>query len=103
MADAVIRSRGVSHPPVVYVEWTDTASVAHLWTDREGALETAASLMTPIAAAGLLLADEERGVIITLLYSGHNDEVGHVVVIPRTAITLMQVVKQGRGFKRDSA
>jgi hypothetical protein len=89
------------HPPVVYVEWTDTASVAHLWTDREEALKTAATLMTPIAAAGLLLADEERGIILTLLYSGHNDDVGHVVVIPRSAITLMRVVLKGRGFKRD--
>lgn len=100
----VIRVHGMSkpiHPPVAYVEWLDTASISSDWQDREEALREAGPRLEPCVAAGLLLADEERGVILALLYTTQNDHVGHVVVIPRSAILKMRVVLKGRGFKRD--
>jgi hypothetical protein len=90
------------HPPVAYVEWVDTASVSAIWQDREEALKQADAFLAPIAAAGFLLADEERGVILALLYNDHNDDAGHVVVIPRSAIRKLVQVRPGHGFTRDA-
>ena len=94
--------KGPKHPPVAYVEWVDAALVSSRWQDREEVLREAAPMAEPIAAAGLLLADEERGIILSLLYNDHNDDVGHVVHIPRVAITKFRILLKGRGFTLES-
>jgi hypothetical protein len=89
------------HPPVAYVEWVDTATISAHWQDREEALKQADGFLAPITAAGFLLADEECGIILSLLYNDHNDDAGHVVVIPRLAVRKLVVTRPGKGFKRE--
>jgi hypothetical protein len=91
------------HPPVVYVEWADTASISADWQDREEALGQADAFLVPCTAAGFLLADEERGIILSLLYNAQHDDVGHVVVIPRSAVRKLVITRPGKGFQRDAA
>jgi hypothetical protein len=90
------------HPPVAYVEWVDTATISAHWQDREEALGEADAFLAPIAAAGFLLADEKRGIILSLLYNDHNDDAGHIVVIPRSAVRKLVVTRPGKGFSRDA-
>lgn len=90
------------HPPVVLIEWTDTATAASSWTDREEVLADAPKFLEPIAAAGFLLADEQRGLVVALLYNDHNDDVGHVVIIPRDNVVKITQLRAGRGFKREA-
>ena len=91
----------MKHPPVVLIEWKDTATAAAGWTDREEILKDAPRYLEPIAAAGFLLADEERGVIVSLLYNDHNDDVGHVVIIPRANVVQITQLRAGKGFRKE--
>jgi hypothetical protein len=90
-----------THPPVAYVEWVDTATVSAVWQDREAALKEAGPYLESICAAGFLLADDPRGVIICTLYNHHNDDAGHIVAIPRSAIRKVQITLKGKGFHLD--
>lgn len=91
----------MKHPPVVYIEWVDTASAANSWADRETVLAAAPRYIEPICAAGFLLADEDRGVILALLYNDHNDDVGQAIIIPRDNVRRIVQLRAGRGFKRE--
>lgn len=86
------------HPPIAYVEWVDSANINDGWQDREDALHKATELVEPIVAAGFLLADDKRGIILSLFYNEHADHVGPTIVIPRSAIRLVRHVRSGRGF-----
>jgi hypothetical protein len=90
------------HPPVAYIEWVDTATVSAVWQDREAALKEAGPYLSPICAAGFLLADDPRGVILCTLYNNHNDDAGHIVAIPRSAIRKQRVLLKGAGFVLDT-
>lgn len=68
---------------------------------REDVLVTAIA-KSAHALAGFLLADEERGVIVLLLYNDHNDDVGHVVIIPRPNVVKITQLRPGKGFRRDA-
>jgi hypothetical protein len=96
------RGSSMKHPPVVLIEWMDTATAASSWTDREEVLKDAPQYLEPISVAGFLLADEERGVIVSLLYNHHADEVGHVVIIPRANVLKMTQLRAGKGFKLEA-
>jgi hypothetical protein len=90
------------HPPMAYVEWVDSANVNDGWQDREDVLEQATTLVEPIVAAGFLIADDKRGIILSLFWNEHADHVGPTVVIPRSAVRLVRMVRPGRGFTHES-
>jgi len=53
-------------------------------------------------AAGFLIADDKRGIILSLFWNEHADHVGPTVVIPRSAVRLVRMVRPGRGFTHES-
>ena len=82
----------------------DAATVSgKTWEARAQALQNAADLYRPVVTAGFLIADDERGVVVTLMYNDLADDVGHAVMIPRGMVLRVTQLRPGRGFKRDVA
>jgi hypothetical protein len=71
----------------VYVEWVDSATVTTRWDDRRAMVREARFLTTdPVLSAGLLLSKTRKVVVLALFHNPHNDDVGHVLAIPRVAV-----------------
>lgn len=91
------------HPPIVYVEWVDAALLTAKWEQRDELLAEASRTATPITAAGFLLADDPRGIIVCSLYNWHNDDASGAMLIPRAQITKLVVLRAARGFVHEAA
>lgn len=77
----------MKRPPRVYVEWVDAAQVSESWVDRRRAIADGARYSgTPIVSSGFLIARRKKVIVIALSWNPHNDDVAHVLSIPRSAI-----------------
>ena len=93
------KSRPPDHPPVVYVEWHDSRSLTSAWTDREAQLaETEQLYNEVIVSAGLLLEVRKKYVVIALGLAPV-DDIMHALIIPRSEIRKLVVLKKARGMK----
>ena len=78
--------------PVAYVEWVDSGVVSGGWDDRQEAIERAGpTLGLPIRSAGLLVAQNEDGVLLALGHNTRVDDVVLVLAIPRSVIQRMDL------------
>jgi Tat protein secretion system quality control protein TatD with DNase activity len=85
------------HPPIVYVEWTDSAHVATRWIDRKQVIKEARQdAVQLLVTAGFLLEDAKTHLTIALDVNPHLDDVAQVGVIPRSAIVLMEIIRPAR-------
>jgi hypothetical protein len=94
-------SAGPSHPPVVYVEWSDAAQLNGGWDDRQRVLEDAAKFSKPICAAGFMLQDGPDYIVLAGAYNSHNDDAAHGFLIPRSEISRLVHLRKARGMEKE--
>lgn len=83
-----------ARPPVVIVEWHDSQTVSAKWMDRSDAIHDAGVVYDDvIVSAGLLIQKTKRYIVLALGRSSDPDDVLHSMVIPRSEIRWMKVVK----------
>jgi hypothetical protein len=86
-------------PPIVYVEWHDHRNLASSWTDREELFRTARKLAGEcVTTAGFLLQQTKKYVVIAASHAP-NDDVGNALMILRSDIVTLRIVKRQRGGK----
>lgn len=85
---------------LVIVEWVDAASVTDRWQDRRAAIKNGLYYSSdPILACGFLIAERKNVIVLSLTYNAHNDDVGHVMAIPRAAVRSITVLRGVKGAK----
>jgi len=92
--------RKSAHAPLVLVEWVDAASVTARWMDRREAIKGGIRYAgEPILACGFLIGERKNVIILALTYNHHNDDVGHVISIPRMAVHSLTYLRGVKGAK----
>ena len=95
-----MKKPGKDRAPLVLLEWVDAASVTDRWMDREQAIKNGTHYSTdPIRACGYLIAERKDVLVLALTYNHHNDDVGHVISIPRMAVVEIRRLKVGKRLK----
>lgn len=93
------RAKRPDHPPVVYVEWHDSRTLTSGWEDRRKVLnEAPRDFGERLVSAGLLLQVSKKFMVLAVGLAP-NDDVCHVLQIPRSEIVRFQIVKRQRGMK----
>lgn len=89
-----MKEPGPDRAPLVLVEWVDAASVTSRWQDRAEAIKEGIHYSTdPIRACGFLIAERKDVLVVALSYNHHNDDVSHVISIPRAAVLNVRTLK----------
>ena len=96
---AMARRRKDPHPPVVFVEWRDSRPVTSAWQDGTKAVDEAAEYHDEmIVSAGLLLEAGKKYIVLSLGLAP-NDDVMHTLLIPRSEVVTLRMLKKPRGMK----
>lgn len=84
------------HPPVVYIEWQDAAHLAAGWRDQEEMRKAAEEAWSQCTAAGFLVEETDRFVILAGGWNSSTGEGSGVSMIPRSEISKMVTLRKAR-------
>lgn len=92
--------RKAPHPPVVIVEWHDSATVDVAWTAPSVVSRDAEDAYSKtMMSAGFLLEVRKRYIVLVIGAASYNDDVLHALLIPRSEIVSLKTLKKARGMK----
>jgi hypothetical protein len=97
---AMARRPKTPHPPIVFVEWHDSAVLSSGWKNREEILNDGATDWPELlVAAGFLLEQTKRYIVLAVAMNTVPDDACCVMQIPRSDIVSMRTVLPDRGVK----